>query len=98
MLVMENKSRKMFFGAFAAFLAAVAVIGFSQPAAASNAAEGRYRSFASGSAMMDTVSLMSFSMARIGDQTFLPPQHKGNAKGKSCDGWRSPRGSCLAFR
>ena len=86
MLVMENKSRKMFFGAFAAFLAAAAVIGFSQPAAASAADEDTYKSFANGSAMMDTVSLMSFSLARIGDQTFLPPQYKGNAKGKSCDG------------
>jgi len=83
---MENKSGKLFFGAFAAFLAAAALIGFSQPAAASAADEGTYKFFANGSAMMDTVSLMSFSLARIGDQTFLPPQYKGNAKGKSCNG------------
>ena len=82
---MENKSRKIFLRAFAALLAA-SLLSFAKPAVASPANIGGYEQFAFGSAMIDNLSLMSFSMARIGDQTFLPPQYKGNAEGKSCDG------------
>jgi len=85
MLVMENKSQKIFLRAFAALFAFSALISFAKPVSAA-ANEGDYMAFSSESAMADTLSFMSFSMARIGDQTFLPPQYKGNAKGKSCDG------------
>lgn len=83
---MENKSAKKIKKYVAAFIAALMLACLSNKAMAYPASDGDYKEFAFSAALADNLSLMSFSMARIGDQTFLLPSYKGAKGGKACDG------------
>lgn len=83
---MENKSAKKIKKYAAAFIAALMLACLSNNLMAHPADQEEYVGFAESAALADNLSLMSFSMARIGDQTFLLPSYKGAKGGKACDG------------
>ena len=83
---MEKNHKKLFMRSAAALCAAAMFIGLAKPAFAISAIPSeQYEMFANGAAMLDTLSLLSFSMAGIGDQTMMLP-NKGVNSGDSCNG------------
>ena len=80
---MGKNHKKLFMRSAAALCAAAMFIGLAKPAAAA-ANETEYVGFAFGASIFDNVSLLSFSMMGIGDQTLLSPT--GLSSGDVCNG------------